>query len=503
MQTRDASIYVQTAPIGGWDSKNPLPVMPEENAIELINLIPGSSSVRKRKGYQIFQTVDAGESIETMLSYNTITGTNDLLACVDDDIYKVTSSSANSVKDAGLTILSNLWQSTQFGNKLFLVNGENDIVYYPNGSGDAEEASFTGITTEKFLNVSSYNNRLYFVENNNTSVWYGEVKSIAGDLTEYDLQYLLNKGGYLLYAGSSTNNIGNIQADLFVVITSEGEVLVFQGDYPGSTTWIIVGHFYIPRPMDTRSFFQMGSDLQMITEGGIIALSDILNGGEIAGKYNTVTDNINVEFSNSGKLYKSNKYWQGVYNTQDNLVIINVPKTSAIEQYVMDTTSGGWCKFQNIQALSWVVQDGVAYFGSDDGIVYEYGQVENDDGEKVKIKGRTAFTFLENAKITKLFTMIKPIIKTTEDAPLTLGLNVDFDDSAVATVISPSDTIVAEWDDAEWDDAEWADGLTIKKDWYSIEGQGLNCSILFAGEFDNIELEIFAFYILYKIGGGL
>lgn len=508
MQQKDGLVWEQVALIGGWNARDPLPNMPSEDAIELTNMIPDTTSVKKREGYQRqCDITSVTDDVETLVSYNKTDGTKVLIAGTNDSFYNVSTSTSSDIKDAGLTITDNSWQSIQSGGRLHLVNGVDSIAYYPDGSNKVAAASWTGITTEKMVNVSLYNTRVYFVEKDSLSVWYGNTAAISGGLTEYPMSSLFDNGGYLVFCGSSTNNIGDTQADLFIAMSSEGELLAFSGSYPGDSAWQIIGHFQLPRPMGYRAAFKMGSDLQIITEEGVIALSQVLSNQQSAGKYNALTDKISKAFTTASLNYRSNSGWQGVYCPKKNLILINIPITSATEQYVMNTLSGGWCNFQNLEAKSLCISDGNLYFGDNNGTIWKYGDTSNDSvysgevGDSISISCRTAFTDCGNPTANKLFTAILPIIKTASSPPLSLGLNIDYREGGDTFPIGSSED-GALWDTATWETSTWS-GESINVNWFSVDGIGYKMSIILKGEFSSMDLEMFSFYILYKKGGVL
>ena len=79
---------------------------------------------------------------------------------------------------------------------------------------------------------------MWVIENDTLSAWYLPVDSVGGAATEYDLSGIFRLGGYLLAGGTWTMDAGEGVDDYWIAVTSEGEVVVYQGTDPSSAnTW--------------------------------------------------------------------------------------------------------------------------------------------------------------------------------------------------------------------------------------------------------------------------
>ena len=100
-------------------------------------------------------------------------------------------------------------------------------------------------------------------------------------------------------------------------------------------------------------------------------------------------------------------------------------------QFVMNTITGAWCRFLNIDAQCWELFNDRLYFGSTDGKVYKWdvgsGDYSGDEDLGINARVQTAFNYFDTRGWKKRFTAIRPIINTDGSTVLPgVGLNVDF-----------------------------------------------------------------------------
>lgn len=515
MREFSGQIYPMSAPTLGWIDRIPLPKMPEDSAVTLINFFPTTTGVKKRNGFERMTETPFTSACDTIMSFNKSDGTKVLLAAGDNTIQSINLSTfAKTDVSAAATITNDRWQYVQFYDSIFVANGV-DRVHSWNGTGNFAAAGFTigGAPDDDLVAPFIYKERLYFVKG--ASVWYGNPRQVTGALTEYDFSYILTKGGKLLFGGSSTFDIGEDSKEVFIVASDQGEVLVFAGSYPGDpNTWGIQGHYYLGQPFGPRSFCNMGGELQVITELGVYPISQVLSGAanrDETGRQVRASENIDNAFTGAAKYFFSLFGWDGLFYPRGNMFIVNVPLNSESSiQYVMNTLTGAWCKFEGMAATSWCVSDRYAYFGGFDGHVYRFDTVQNDGvfstddtGVGVNVHGETAFTWCGDETMNKEYLLVRAITSSTSEAALTLGINTNFQRGALESPIELEGAAAALWDVAEWDVDEWSDLETVNLDWKAVAGAGLNMNLVFSGTLKDIDLEILGFHIQYKPGGAL
>lgn len=512
MQEGTGQIYPFPAPTQGRNSNLPLPAIPETFALDLTNLYPTTSGVRKRNGSERMTTNAFTSACEAVMSLNKSDGTSVLIAAGDNDLMTVnlTTFAKTSVKGA-TTITSNKWGSVNFEGRIFIANGADRVLSWA-GTSNFAAAGFTieGSADDNLDMPFIYGNRLLFVRG--MSVFYSELLGVSGVLSEVDFSSLFSLGGKLLFAGSSTTSTGSKSQELCVIVSSEGEVMTFTGDID-STTWGVEGHYFMPRALGKNAFINMGADLQIITEQGVIPLSDVIHPApetQKTGRYVKATENINGDFATYAKFYSSLAGWCGLNYTSGNLLIINIPiSTTQAAQFVMNTLTGGaWGgPFLGLNAQSWCISDGLPYFGSFDGHVYRFDQVKNDAiysgsaGTPIYIRGETAFSYCGDPVMIKTFAQVAPLIYSDGGESVSLAINTTFRRGAIPDSVQIEGGAGAVWDTAAWDTSEWSDQVLADFDWKSVEGCGLNLNIVFAGTLNNVDFELLAFLVQFMKGG--
>lgn len=458
--TQNARSYTLGAPVGGWNTRDPLIAMPETDAIVMDNMIPQSSYCRARGGFLEHADLGTG-TIHTLCSLSDANADEYLVAVCGTDIFDATAGGAGTSIKGAATVSSNIpWQNTTFRNRLFLVNGTNQPLDWT-GSGNVNATAWTGsgLTITNLINVSSYKRRLYFVEKNTFKVWYTEaVDNITGALLPFNPSSIFSLGGKLLYAGptsTSTNRDGS--EELFCMISTQGEIVVYAGDNPLSTTWDLVGHFYVGRAIGNRCTFSVGGDLHIITYDGVIPMSQLLSGVDITNDYQTLSGKIKPTFVEYATNYGNNGNWMGCYHAPGPYAVINVPISDFGNSYqlVFNTITKAWCRFTNLNAQAWCsVKIGgvnVLLFGDkangkiykvDDQTTLQY----DDDGVVVPIDVQHAYSWLGAPQNDKIIQYIQPLFflsqNHTQAAGEVFNLGPLFDyDELSSTASLPSYTL--------------------------------------------------------------
>lgn len=508
-------IYTLSAPTAGWNARVPLPKVPEDCALSLINWFPDSWGVKKRNG-TLRKTATAFTSgCETLIPYNKPDGTQKILACGDHTIQLVNADGTKTDNTNGCTITSNRWQYVQFYDKLFMVNGADRCLTYDGTTLTVAGFTYNGGADANLSNVQVYNERLWFTCQG--VLYYGGTRYITGALTASTIQYQFQKGGALLFVGGSTWNLSQTALAVLVIATDQGEILIYSGD-PNDTSWNLEGHFFIPRPVGPRAFFLFGAEMNIITELGVYRLSEIREGSSLEqlGRYIRASQEIDKAFAIAGQQFYSNFGWGACTYTRGDMLIVNVPVSATQSvQYVMSTLNGAWCQFQNINALSWCISNGYAYYGGIDGHVWQFDVGQNDgaypsygaaasySGDAIVCSGQTAFTPCGDDRVNKAFKLIRPILTTDGDATLSIALNTNFLSNSTLTPVSITGSGNSAWDNDTWDNAAWADPDVAILDWTSVDGRGLNCSVVFGGSFKDVDIELLGFHIQFEGGGAL
>lgn len=272
------------APIGGWNSRDPAEKVPLNDALTLQNLFPTTSDLRMREGLTVFCTLPSAGFVNTLMTYQAAVSPKMFAVNLTSGagvIYDITSGTASSVM-TGLTNADLMYVNftTSGGSYIVAVTGVDSMIEYDGTTWTlitgVSTPAITGVTTSNLSNVFVFKKRLFFIEKNKLKVWHLAVDSISGAATGFDVSAQFKKGGYLMVGGSFTRDGGDGLDDIFVVVSSKGEVLMYQGTDP-ATDFVLMGRYDIPEPLGPRCMMKYGSDLLVMTKGGIIPLGQVLS----------------------------------------------------------------------------------------------------------------------------------------------------------------------------------------------------------------------------------
>ena len=488
------------APTGGWNARDSIDLMAPTDAIALDNFYPGDADVKARNGYTSWAT-GLGTDVESLMSYGGATA--EMFGIAGTSIYDVTATGATGA--AVVTGLTNAqWQYENFGTSgghfIWLCNGA-DAPYHYNGSTWANP-TLTGVTPADIVNVASHKRRLFFAFNNSLTFGYLPVVSIAGAVSTFDLASLFTLGGELTAIGSWTRDGGAGVDDLIVFITSNGEAAIYSGDDP-SSNFSLVGKFNIGRPIGRRCMIKVGADLVVITDAGFVNLSSVLPTGLSAPSV-ALSSKIENAVREATSMHKTKFGWQAVLYPQGGYGLFNIPVSNAgdFHQYVVNLTTGSWCRFKNQNGFSWVVHEGTLYFGAS-GTVFKADDGFNDNGGAVETYGKTAFQYFDARGVVKRFTMLRPVMGSNASLTVSIGFDVDYTDGTNVFTPSAITSLGAEWDTATWDVDAWAAAQTTAQQWRTIQGIGYNASIRIKSSTTAKSVIWHASDIIYEMGTGL
>lgn len=492
------------APVSGWNARDSLANMPEDFAVVLENVFPNLTSCDLRSGYESHSTGNGTGAVETLVEYAGPV-TRKLLSAAGSVIYDSSAAGGSTSIATGKT--NARWQTTMMGTAggsfLYFVNGADAPIYY-NGSSFVTP-TLSGVTAANIIHVTTHQRRLFFVFKESLIFGYLPVVSVAGTVATFDLGGLCRKGGYLMAIGSWTRDGGSGPDDIFVAITSEGEVVLYSGDDPSAAaSWVLAGVFSIGKPIGRRCIEKVGSDLIVTTQDGAISLATLLPVDQVGSTSLAMTTNIQNEFLSSARSYSANFGWQSLHYPQGSYQLFNIPlTTTTADQYVINTQTGAWCKFTNQNAASWSLYNGDLYFGAQDGgVIYKADIGVSDNDNNIDWKIQPAFSYYGSPGKQKLFTLCRPHFTTTGSPGFAIDLNIGFS-SVTPTSIPTEPTISgALWDVAKWDDSYWT-GEAQVANWLTVTGLGDAASPAIHGATKSIELKFNSYDMVWQQGNAI
>jgi hypothetical protein len=493
--------YTLPAASGGLNLIDAIDAMPENDALELVNVYPKGTNVCVRKGFSLHANAGATAQARTLMQLPLQSGTTKFIKAANGNFYDVSTSTESSVKGA-TTPSSNDWNYTVFNNRLFCANGADTAQVYT-GTGNFADCTFTGVTLSTLVSVSSYRSRIYFVELNSASFWYGGSGSVSGALTEYDLSDIFSQGGRLLFAGSWTNQTTTTSADLFFAVSSEGEVLFYAGSYPGDVnSWSLVARYIIGKPLGYRSFIRVDNDVWIITQQGIMPISALFSGGSTVA-LDTVGRKINPLISQYAATIPTSHLWHGMHWPGGRRVFLAVPRSgSDILVLVCNTDTKAWTKYDLGAAdtpISLGMFGGSPYFGSASGDVFALESGTTDNGAAISFDILGAFNFFGSRGNFKKFLDVRPIIRAIRGTGFDLGVQTDFNLTPSTSMIGTASGTSTPWG-SPWG-SPWSSSTEYLVPRYTVRGQGHSGALRVRGSVSDSPLEFNAFDVRFELGG--
>lgn len=444
-----------------------------------LNIGADSAGTASNFSGKIFNTQvynSAGTLAASFAGSDAVSGATSVVSSATSEVYTCNGTAviAGSVV-VGSGITSGKWQTTMFGdgtsNWLIMVNGADKPLYFDGSTwtavDNASSPALTGLTTTNIISVNVFKGRLFFIAKQSLSFWYLNAGVAGGALTEFDLSAECKRGGYLMAMASWTIDGGNGSDDRAVFITSEGEVIVYQGNNPSNAAaWSKVGSYYLGTPLGRRCWVQYGGDLVILTQNGAYPLSAGLQSASIDYKA-ALSFLIENAFTSAARSYGSTFGWEALIYPARSAMIVNIPVTEGGEhkQYVMNTITRKWCEFDSWNAEDFAVFNGELYFVAGTA-VYKAWTGTNDNGSNIVAYGKQAFSNLGTA-MPKKIVMYRPVLAADGSLSFLTDIDADFVEHDLMGTADYDVSGSGVWDTAIWDQSNWASGLQITKEWTS------------------------------------
>lgn len=460
--------------VGGLNYRDELADMDPRDATLLDNLFPDANFISVRRGYSSHATGMSG-TVETLMQWGG-PSSNKLKAANGGNIYDVTA--AGAVGAAEVTGLSvNQWQWVNFptsgGKFLVAVNGTDAVRNY-DGTSWTTPAITGPSSSAAFIQVVQFKSRLWFVEKNTQDAWYLPVNSIAGAATKFSLGNQFKLGGSLVGIGTLSRDSGDGADDFLVFISSKGEMSIWQGTDPASaTTWAVVGNYRVGFPIGNRAVVDVAGDLGIITSDGVVSANLMMQLDRASSAKAAITDKIQTLFNSYVRDYSSSTGWMPLVYPKGRYALFNIPLSSTqYVQLVMNTITGAWCQFRNMNAFCWGLLGDDLYFGGADGTVYKADTGYTDNSGVITANWRSAWNYLDGTSRQKFATFFRPIIQTNGAPSIQFNLNVDFknvDPTGTISASAPADSL---WGSALWGSGVWGGDTTVITNWNNPQAIG-------------------------------
>jgi hypothetical protein len=371
--------------------------------------------------------------------------------------------------------------TTSGGQFLYILNGTDEAQLFNGASWTAINGSsvpaITGVNTEDLSQGWVYRNRLFFVEKETMNVWFPNVSSLGGALQSITMHGIFRRGGSVQFGATWSLDAGDGLDDKCVIVSTEGEVAVFEGSNPAGvqeTDWRMVGVYDCPRPMGKNGWLRVGGDLLILTEEGAIPVSAIMQKDPAALTISAVSRPIEPEWI-AQAVRRRSLPWEMVKWPERNMGIVNVPATSEADPvycYLVNLKSGAWARRTGWDARCLHVFNGQAYFGTNDGRVMLADVGGLDDGQPYEAFLANHFDHLDAPGLQKAVGLARAtFIAEREFAPV-IGASTDYVVTRSTFPGSVDDFTSDVWDGGLWDEAVWdAEGAQVPVIRWNVVGR--------------------------------
>jgi len=253
----------------------------------------------------------------------------------------------------------------------------------PSGTSVGSSITVSGLATSNISQIWTFKERMFGIEKNSRSAWYWPAEAIGGTIVEIPLGSVFNKGGNLLFGATWSLDSGSGLDDVCIFVTDNGEIAVYEGTDPASsTTWSLVGVYEVGRPLNKHGWFKAGGDLAILTEDGIVPVSEALRKDRAALQAVAITAPIEDEWKRvvakrDAAFPFSVTLWQA-----KGRLLIGTPENddSMPVAFVANAQTGAWCRYTGWDVRCSRTLGNDLYFGTNSSTVVKAEQQGNDQG---------------------------------------------------------------------------------------------------------------------------
>lgn len=304
--------FVIPAPVGGFNTKQPLAAMDPSFCTWLENADAEDQFIKMRGGYQIHATLPSSDNVIAGLISYRARGDDRLFAYAASSgnpvIYDVTTSTPSLVFTAAVPSLIECFDFNFQGRSVFIdqyaVTNDNKVY---NGATWANWGLTYGGVNIRIRAACYYKGRLYLGDN---TLYFSTLNQVTGAIpigNVFPVEKMFNYDTTISWIGTFSQSDGIANDDFIAFGNYSGEVVVYSGDFPGSPSWRLIAKFNISSPTSYNSIIQYQNDCLILTYEGVISLRQLYMEGNTLGMNNSVSENIS-------------SYWQDLITRLGNFI---------------------------------------------------------------------------------------------------------------------------------------------------------------------------------------
>ena len=549
-QANALEVSVMPAPTKGLDARAPTGNMPPDVCIYTYNLMPAEYGMLIRPGYRewnIGLDLGSGDGVYSIIPYTGVAqGSSDdrLFAMTNEAIWDVTAYDSPVNK---LTFGSSQLGSGHGVSAHYIDQAGNDWLYYAdainglhiyagatNGSGTPDTwvkatDEITGVDPNgPDLNLGAvvfvvvHKQRMWLVEEGASHAWYLGQNAGLGDATKFHFGTKFPHGGrvYAMYNWSIDGGQG--VDDMLVVVSSSGDVVVYQGSDPEATDWSVRGTYYIGDvPQGRRIGTEYAGDLYLISSFGLQSMGDLVRGVDSLNPAETsLSYRIARPLRTQIAAKRSEFGWEPVYLPPLGAMHITVPNTEGERwiQYNATLATEGWGIYRDVPMRCVTDYLGKVYFGDEQGRVCVMDTTRDNmlitappepelNGDPIEFSILSSYQNLNTPGLHKRVQMVRPDFYGDAKPAFEQRILYDYDVTEPPTPqdLPGNQTEGFRWDDpgALWDNAVWATNSGVSYGAFllgGVAGIGRTLAVALKGT-TGTEIRLLSWDIMWQTGG--
>jgi hypothetical protein len=366
---------------------------------------------------------------------------------------------------------------------------------------------------KSFSSIFKWKDRIWLIEADSTKAYYLGIGAIKGEATMFDFAPLMRRGGHLAYGTNWTFDAGYDLNDYFVLVTTQGEVLVYEGINPSeASTFSLKGVWNVGRvPEGDRCHVHFGGELFLMSSLGVVPMSKLVNGA-VANEYDVASSKIQPVLEGVFNSLKTQYGWEMVNIYDQAFLLLKVPQRTSGQHvhYVMSTQTGAWGTITNMPMQCTALLDESLYFGTDDGTVCK-GFVGDTDNQKLDktpgapIVGRYLGGYQDYDKPGrhKIFTLCRPFFVSSAAPSVKVRVSTQYS-ARLPTVESQANrrSTDAIFGTDKWNQCAWSGGTDTYTSMSGVSGMGYYGAVAMAFTGPAVTQFVSA-TLMYQTGGVL
>ena len=436
------------APLGGINTAAPVTATPDGACLQLNNFTARTDGLHVREGSVVVQD-SLGGPVVTLMPYP-----------------------GHVVAGLSASGLAWSWAHLTNGAGVFLcaVNGVDGYRVY-NGNGWLP-ISFDNLDPTLVSTIAHHQSRLWFGATNTLDVYYLPLDAYAGAVCKLPHNHLCKRGGAIAAIASLTQDGGRNSGDQLLVVTTNGEIVIWNGADPSKPeTWSLAGVWTAPPPVGRRCLIGYGGAIAYLSTKGLLPLPAVLAREDEEKPLSAYTEPIWPTYD---KAIQSGDWHMADSDTHDVLVL-----HGPTGQFVRSGT-GAWSTWSVPNATSWLQHQGELYFGTSDGKICKMGG-NSDNGVPIDAFLASRFETLGSPNI-KHSVQVRPFYISGQNYVPRMSIETNWRDIVpfTASAINGTDLM---WPDMSYGrmPMAWTRPLTARVGpWRSVQGSGVGVSLMMA-----------------------